>query len=101
MKKIHRLNVVLDIDYLISVMNKSRFADAIIDTFSSYTNYSKQIDDMIDVIADDKTNVCNSIVSIAHRYDSSIDIDKDYTYLWNDIYYYYVKSRESTPKRVV
>ena len=90
MKKIRRINTSLDIRYLISIMNKSRFDDAIIDTFSSYTDYSKRIDDVIDVIEDDKTNVCNAIVSIAHRYDSSIDIDKDYTYLWNDIYDYYM-----------
>lgn len=71
-------------------MNESRLTDTIIDTFSSYTDYSKQIDDVLDIIEDDKTNVCNAIVSAAHRYDTSINVDEDYTYLWNDIYDYYI-----------
>lgn len=71
-------------------MNESRLTDTIIDTFSSYTDYSKRIDDILDVIEDDKTNVCNAIVSVAHRYDTSINVDEDYTYLWNDIYDYYI-----------
>lgn len=71
-------------------MNESRLTDTIIDTFSSYTDYSKRIDDVLDVIEDDKTNVCNAIVSVAHRYDTSINVDEDYTYLWNDIYDYYI-----------
>lgn len=87
--KIHRISTKLDIAYLISIMNESRFADAIIDVFSSYADYSKRIDDVLDVIEKDKENVCDAIVSIAHRYDTSIDINDDYTYLWDSIYDYY------------